>query len=95
MKVSLLWGASLFSAATFAFPANLPKGTISEDALAEINELVARVTKEAEARQQSGLEKRLFFNADAQRVSNTGDHKYVRTGETNTLKGIDLLTLFL
>jgi hypothetical protein len=94
MKVSLLCGATLFSAATFAFPANLRKGAIGEDVLAEINALMARITKEAETQQQPGLEKRLSFNAEAQRVSNTGDHRYVRTGEMNRLKGIDLLTPF-
>jgi hypothetical protein len=76
MKASLFCGATLFTAATFAFPASLPLGDINPDAVAELSSLIA---KEAEAQQQPGLEKRIAFNADAQRVSNTGDHKYVCT----------------
>jgi len=81
MRVSLLCGAALYSTATFAFPTNLPKGEIGEDVLAEISAVMARVTREAETKRQSGVEKRaLSFNADAQRVSTTDEHKYVSTG---------------
>jgi hypothetical protein len=78
MKASLLCGATLFTAATFAFPANLSKGDLSEDALAEITTLMARLTKETEAQPRRTVEKRLSFDAEAQRVSITGAHKYVR-----------------
>jgi hypothetical protein len=76
MKISLFCSATLFSLATFAFPANLLKGDISDEALAEITELAAKIRRDAEAKQQSGNVKRAF-DADAQRVSTTGDHRYV------------------
>jgi hypothetical protein len=76
MKVSLFCSTTLFSLAAFAFPANLLKGDISDEALAEITELAAKITRDAEAKQQFGHVKRAF-DADAQRVSTTGDHRYV------------------
>jgi hypothetical protein len=76
MKVSVLCSATLFSLATFAFPANLLNKDISEDTLAEITALAAKITRDAEAKQNGANIKR-GFNADAQRVSTTGKHKYV------------------
>jgi hypothetical protein len=78
MKVSLLCTAPLFSLATFAFPANLRNSDISEDTLAEITSLAAKITKDLETKQQGGIVKR-GFNADAQRISTTGEHRYVRS----------------
>jgi hypothetical protein len=77
MKASLLFGAALFSLATYAFPANLLDNDISDDTLAEITALAARITREAETNRHAGIVKR-GFNADAQRVRTTGDHEYVR-----------------
>ncbi|KAH3905278.1 hypothetical protein HBI56_209750 [Parastagonospora nodorum] len=79
MKVSVLCSAALFSLATFAFPANLLNKDISEDALAEIAALAAKITRDAEAKQNGANVKR-GFNADAQRVSTTGEHKYIAPG---------------
>jgi hypothetical protein len=76
MKVSLLCSATLFSLATLAFPANLLKGDISEATLAEITALTEKITRDLEAKRQGGHVKR-SFNAEAQRISTTGDHKYV------------------
>jgi hypothetical protein len=76
MRFSLLCSAALFSSTAFAFPTNLLRGDFSEDALAEITALAAKITHEAESKRQLGNVKR-GFNADAQRVSTTGDHKYV------------------
>ena len=76
MKVSLICSATLFPLITFAFPANLLKNDIGEGALAEITDLVAKITRAAEMKRQSGLGKRAF-DADAQRVSTTGQHVYV------------------
>jgi hypothetical protein len=77
MKASLLCSATLFSLATFAFPANLIKNDISEDTLAELTSLAAKITQDFETKQQQGNVKRAF-DAKAQRISTTGDHAYVR-----------------
>lgn len=76
MRISLLCSATLFSWATFAFPANLLKGDISEATLAEITALTEKITKGLETKRQGGHVKRAF-NAEAQRISITGDHEYV------------------
>lgn len=76
MKLSLVCGAVLFSAASFAFPTSLLKGDISDDALAEITALAAKISHEAEAKLQFGHVKRAF-NASSQCVSTTGEHAYV------------------
>jgi hypothetical protein len=76
MKASVLCSATLFSLATFAFPANLLKGDVSEDTLAELTTLAAKITRDLETTKQAGNVKR-GFNADAQRVSTTGEHQYV------------------
>jgi len=79
--------ASLFSLATFAFPANLANVDISASQLAEINDLVAKVTRDLKEREgQPKVEKRAIFNADAQRISNTGAHRYIAPGP-NDLRG--------
>lgn len=76
MKVSLLCSATLFTWATLAFPANLLKGDISEATLAEITALTEKIAKDLETQRQGGHVKRAF-SAEAQRISTTGDHKYV------------------
>jgi hypothetical protein len=95
MKASLLFGATLFSISAFAFPANLLNGDISEEALAEISALAAKITREAKTKRQLGIVKP-GFNADAQRISTTGKHRYVcgpiEEGEIGTAK---LLTTFV
>lgn len=75
MKVSLFYSATLFSLATFAFPASLLKKDISAEQLAEITALVDRITKEAGISTRLGA--RASFDAEAQHVSTTGDHAYV------------------
>ena len=72
----MLCGTTLFTLATFAFPANLLKGDISETTLAEITSLTEKITRDLETKRQSGHVKRAF-NAPAQRISTTGDHRYV------------------
>lgn len=76
MKVSILCSATLFTLATFAFPANLLKGDISEATLAEITALTEKITRDLETQRQGGYVKRAF-NAEAQRISTTGEHRYV------------------
>jgi hypothetical protein len=76
MKVSFFCSATLFSLATLAFPANLLQGDISDATLAEITALTEKITRDLETKQKGGYVKRAF-NADAQRLSTTGDHKYV------------------
>jgi hypothetical protein len=78
MKTSVICSAALFSLATFAFPANLLKGDISAEQLAEFTALAERITQEAQKKPQPAHAKR-GFNADAQHVSTTGDHAYVST----------------
>lgn len=75
MKASLLCSA-LFSVASFAFPANMNLGDISEETLAEITSLAAQITQDLESKRQGGHVKRAF-NADAQLISTSGDHEYV------------------
>lgn len=77
MKASLICGAALLPLATFAFPANLLKGDISAEQLAELTALAERITQEAQKKPQPAHVKRTF-DADAQHVSTTGDHAYVR-----------------
>jgi hypothetical protein len=78
MKASFLCSATLFSLATFAFPANLLSNDISEDTLVQITALAAKITRDLETKQDTGNVKR-GFNADAQRISTTGEYRYVRT----------------
>jgi hypothetical protein len=78
MRASLICSATLFPLASFAFPANLLRGDISEDALAEITALAAKIHRDTETKRDSSNVKRAF-NADAQRISTTGKHAYVRT----------------
>lgn len=76
MKVSILYSATLFTWTTSAFPANLLKGDISEATLAEITSLTENITRDLETKRQGGYVKRAF-NVEAQRISTTGDHRYV------------------
>jgi hypothetical protein len=75
MKASLLYSATLFASAAFAFPRNLFKNDISDETLAQITELAANITQTL-AKPQIANTKRQF-DADAQRVDTTGDHAYV------------------
>lgn len=76
MRASLICSASLFTAGSFAFPSNLLKGNIGEEALADITALAAKISRDAEVERGFGNVKRAF-NADAQRVSTSGKHAYV------------------
>lgn len=76
MKVSVLCSVTLFSLATFAFPASMLKGDISKTTLAEITALTERISRDLESK-RSGAHVKRAFNAEAQRISTTGDHKYV------------------
>jgi hypothetical protein len=77
MKAAVFCSATLFSLATFAFPANVLNNDISEDTLAEITALASKIAREAEAKRQVDIVKSRF-NADAQRISTSGEHRYVR-----------------
>ncbi|CAN9089997.1 unnamed protein product [Alternaria alternata] len=85
MKVSVLCGAILFSLATFAFPASMLKGDISDATLAEITALTERIARDLESK-RSGAHVKRAFDAEAQRISTTGDHKYIAPGP-NDLRG--------
>jgi hypothetical protein len=76
MKVSLLCIATLFSLATFAFPASMLKGDMSKSTLAEITALTEKISSDLESK-RSGAHVKRVFNAEAQRISTTGYHKYV------------------
>lgn len=89
MKACFVFSTALLSVAA-AFPANLLKGDISEDALAEITALAAKIAGDVkEKRDFTGV-----FNADRQRVDTTGKHAYVRTLRS-VLKHIVTDCLFL
>ena len=77
MKISILCSATLFTWVAFAFPTNLLKGDISEATLAEITSLTETITRDLGTKRQGGHVKRAF-SAEAQRISTTGDHRYVR-----------------
>lgn len=77
--------ASLFSTVIFAFPASLVTKDITPETLAEITALAARIKEQAERSEQVPNVKRGGFNADAQRVSTTGDHAYVSVQRCNTI----------
>jgi hypothetical protein len=77
MKASVLCSAALFSLTTFAFPTSLLNSDISDATLAEITALADKITKEIETRRQPIITKR-GFNAEAQLISTTGEHEYVR-----------------
>lgn len=74
MRASFICSATLFSLACFSFPTN--KGDISEDTLAEYAALAAKISRESEVKRDSS---RRASDADAQRISTTGKHAYVRT----------------
>jgi hypothetical protein len=81
MKGSILCSIALFSWAVFAFPANLLNNLpadLSDEALAEVTELAAKITREIETkRQPSASILPPVFDANAQRISMTGDHRHV------------------
>lgn len=87
MKASTLFTVTLFSWAAVAFPANLLNNLpadLSDEGLAEITELAAKITRAVEE-MPANLAKRQLgasilppgFDADAQRISITGEHRYV------------------
>lgn len=76
MKASVLCSATLFSLATFAFPASMLKGDISRTTLVEITALTERISRDLESK-RSGAHVKRAFNAEAQRISTSGDHRYV------------------
>ncbi|PZC88200.1 Peroxidase-2 domain containing protein, partial [Pyrenophora tritici-repentis] len=81
MKLSLLCSATLFTLATYAFPANLLNNDLSAEALAEITEIAAKITREAETKRQLGASiLPPGFDADAQRISTTGKWRYIPPG---------------
>ncbi|KAI4660829.1 uncharacterized protein J4E79_005397 [Alternaria viburni] len=95
MKASILC-ATLFSSAVLAFPANLLNNLpadLSDEGLAEITELAAKITRAVEE-MPANLAKRQLgasilppgFDADAQRISTTGEHRYIAPGK-NDLRG--------
>ncbi|KAF3051001.1 hypothetical protein E8E11_002434 [Didymella keratinophila] len=89
MKVSILCSATLFTAA-FVFPANLFEGDISKATLAEITSFTEKIARQLETRRQGGHVKRTF-SAEAQRISTTGDHKYMTMASTEVFgMGLDL-----
>jgi hypothetical protein len=81
MKASILCDVVFFSWVAFAFPANLLNNLpadLSDEALAEVTELAAKITREVETKRQLGASiLPPSFDADAQRISTTGDHRYV------------------
>ena len=82
MKVSLLCSATLFTLAAFAFPANVLNNQLGDEALAEITELAAKITRETKTKRQLGAAiLPPGFNADAQRIDTTGRWRYVRRSE--------------
>ncbi|OSS52535.1 hypothetical protein B5807_03023 [Epicoccum nigrum] len=95
MKASIFCSATLFTWATLAFPSNILQGDIkanllkgsdiSPDTLAEITALSEKIARDLEIKSQGGHVKRAF-NAEAQRISITGDHKYIKPG-SNDLRG--------
>ncbi|KAI2486712.1 oxidase [Pyrenophora tritici-repentis] len=81
MKLSLLCSATLFTLATYAFPTNLLNNDLSAEALAEITEIAAKITREAETKRQLGASiLPPGFDADAQRISTTGKWRYIPPG---------------
>jgi hypothetical protein len=90
MKLSLIGSAALLPLAAFAFPANLIKD-ISAEQLAELTALAERITQEAQRKPQPAHVKRTF-DADAQYVSTTGDHAYVRVVSRFDAFNVALLT---
>ncbi|EUC28077.1 hypothetical protein COCCADRAFT_9483 [Bipolaris zeicola 26-R-13] len=91
MKTSILYTASLLITATTAFPTALLNSDISSDTLAEINSIVAKIERETAA--ASNTKRQLGFgfvkpgfDANVQRVSNTGVHRYIAPGP-NDIRG--------
>lgn len=73
MRASLICCAALLSSTGLAFPAN--KADIGEETLAEYVALAAKISREATVKRDSSKH---AFDADALRISTTGDHAYVR-----------------
>ena len=77
MKIALICSVALFLP-VFASPTKLVNTDISEDTLNEITALLANITNQANTKRQLGLGiTKTGFNADAQRVSNSGKYRYV------------------
>ncbi|USP80352.1 uncharacterized protein yc1106_07626 [Curvularia clavata] len=87
MKFSTLCSASLFAASAFAFPASLLNKDISDETLAEITGLVEKIKREADVKRQLGAGIiKPGFNANAQRISTSGEHRYIAPGP-NDIRG--------
>ena len=57
-------------------PCEHAQGDISDATLAEITALTERIARDLESR-RSGAHVKRAFDAEAQRISTTGDHRYV------------------
>jgi FPC/CPF motif-containing protein YcgG len=70
------------------------KGDISEATLAEITALTENISRDFESK-RSGTHVKRAFNAEAQRISITGDHKYVSSPTEMRDMWLHLLTTSL
>lgn len=73
MRASLICSATLYSLKCFSFSTN--HGDTSENTLADYVALAAKIARESEVKRDSSIR---AFDADAQRISTTGKHAYVR-----------------
>ena len=73
MRASLICSATFFALGCFSFPTF--QRDISEETLAEYAALAAKISREAGVKRDSS---KRAFNSDAQRISTTGVHAYVR-----------------
>lgn len=79
MKFSTLCSASLLAVTAFAFPASmLNNKDISAEQLAQISEMVEKIKREVGEKRQLGAGIiKPGFDANAQRISTSGEHRYV------------------
>jgi hypothetical protein len=78
MKLSVLLSGAILPSIALAYPSKILQGDLSEEALAEISNLAGLIKKEAHIKRQLGLNVlKPGFNAKAQLISTSGEHKFV------------------
>ncbi|KAI4593977.1 hypothetical protein KJ359_008765 [Pestalotiopsis sp. 9143b] len=87
MRLSLFSGVALLALRATAFPASALNSDLSEEDLARINDLAAKITADVKAKRIAGIDAiKPGFDADAQRPDTTGDHAWIAPGP-NDIRG--------
>ncbi|ETS73861.1 hypothetical protein PFICI_14807 [Pestalotiopsis fici W106-1] len=81
MRLSLFSGIALSALCATAFPTSVINSDLSNEDLARINDLAAKISADVKAKRVAGIDAiKPGFDADAQRIDTTGDHAWIAPG---------------